>query len=46
VESVAIGDVMRAGGIGRVVESRYDGLQPGDLVQGRLGWQSHPTLSD
>ncbi|MDH3603233.1 MAG: NADP-dependent oxidoreductase [Candidatus Tectomicrobia bacterium] len=45
VEPVAVGDVMRAGGIGRVVESRYDGLQPGDVVQGRLGWQSHPTLS-
>lgn len=46
VEPVAIGDVMRVGGIGRVVKSRYDGLQPGDLVQGRLGWKSHPTLSD
>ncbi len=44
VEPVAIGDVMRAGGIGRVIASRYDGLQPGDIVQGRPGWQSRPTL--
>ena len=44
VPPVGIGEVMRAGGIGRVVESRYDGLQSGDVVQGRLGWQSHPTL--
>ncbi len=45
VEPVGIGEVMRAGGIGRVVESRFDGLEPGDVVQGRLGWQSRPTLS-
>lgn len=46
VEPVAIGDVTRSGGIGRVVESCYDGLQLGGLVQGWLGWQSHPMLSD
>src|SRR3954453_7002740 len=44
VPRVELGEVMRAGGIGRVVESRTDGLAVGDLVQGRLGWQSHPTL--
>ena len=44
VAPVAIGEVMRAGGIGRVVQSRYAALQPGDVVQGRLGWQSRPTL--
>lgn len=31
---VAIGAVMRAGGIARVIESRVAGLAPGDLVQG------------
>jgi hypothetical protein len=41
---VRIGDVMRAGGIGRVLESREAGFVAGDLVQGRTGWQSHPTL--
>ncbi len=44
VPPVALGAVMRAGGIARVLESRIRGLAPGDLVQGRLGWQSHPTL--
>lgn len=45
VPPVPLGAVMRAGGIARVVESKVDGLAPGDLVQGRLGWQSHPTLA-
>jgi NADPH-dependent curcumin reductase CurA len=41
---VGIGDVMRAGGIARVLESHADDFRAGDLVQGRTGWQSHPTL--
>ncbi|MSP04609.1 MAG: NADP-dependent oxidoreductase [Acetobacteraceae bacterium] len=41
---VQIGAVMEAGGIARVVTSRAPDLAPGDLIQGRLGWQSHPTL--
>ncbi len=45
VPRVEIGDVMRAGGIGRVVDSRADGFAVGDLVQGPLGWQTHPTLA-
>ena len=44
VPRIEIGEVMRAGGIGRVIESRSDELAVGDLVQARLGWQSHPTL--
>src|SRR6185437_1574531 len=44
VPRVEIGEVMRAGGIARVVDSRAAGLAPGDLVQARLGWQSHSTL--
>lgn len=44
VPPVGIGEVMRAGGVGRVLESRISGIEPGDYVQGRLGWQSHPTL--
>ena len=42
--SVALGSVMRGGGIARVVESRHDEFHPGDLVQARLGWQTYPTL--
>lgn len=41
---VELGDVMRAGGIARAIESRAEGFAPGDLVQGRVGWQTHPTL--
>ena len=44
VPPVEIGDVMRAGGIAKVIESRIDGIDPGDHVMARLGWQSHPTL--
>ncbi len=41
----ALGAVMRSGGIARVLESRADAFQPGELVQARLGWQTHPTLA-
>ncbi len=44
VPPLAIGDVMRAFGVGRVLAGRYDGLSAGDYVTGRLGWQSQPTL--
>ncbi|MFN4091053.1 MAG: NADP-dependent oxidoreductase, partial [Alphaproteobacteria bacterium] len=44
VEPVVPGEVMRAGGVGRVLESRSPAVRPGDLVQARLGWQSHVTL--
>jgi NADPH-dependent curcumin reductase CurA len=39
-----MGEVMRSGGIARVLESRSGGFQTGELVQARLGWQTHPTL--
>ena len=41
---MAIGDVMQGGGIARVLESRAEDFTSGDLVQARLGWQTHPTL--
>lgn len=44
VPPVEIGDVMRAGGIARVVESKVAGIEAGDYVMARLGWQSHPTI--
>ena len=43
-EAVALGTVMRGGGIARVLESRSHAFLPGELVQARLGWQTHPTL--
>ena len=42
--TVPLGAVMRCGGIARVLESRADEFKPGELVQARLGWQTHPTL--
>jgi NADPH-dependent curcumin reductase CurA len=44
VPPVQIGEVMRAGGIGRVLVSEDPNFSPGDYVQARLGWQSHPTV--
>jgi NADPH-dependent curcumin reductase CurA len=41
---IPLGEPMRGGGIARVLESRAEAFAPGDLVQARLGWQSHPTL--
>jgi NADPH-dependent curcumin reductase len=42
--AVPPGEVMRGGGIARVLESRSGSFKPGELVQARLGWQTHPTL--
>lgn len=36
---VQLGAPVRAFGLGRVLESRYDGLAPGDVVRGFTGWQ-------
>lgn len=44
VPPIPLGEVMRGGGICRVVESRAAGFEPGDVVSARPGWQSHPTL--
>ena len=44
VRQVELGQPMRAGGIAQVVESQAAGFAAGDWVQGRTGWQSHPTL--
>ena len=38
---VDIGSVMPAGGVGTIEESRNPDFQPGDMVQGMLGWQEY-----
>ncbi len=38
---VAIGEVMVGGAVGEVMESKAAGFAAGDIVEGRLGWQSH-----
>src|SRR6476646_5183511 len=44
--AVRIGDVVRAAGLGEVVESRREGYNPGDLVMGLPGWQEYWHLAD
>ena len=38
---VQIGEVVRSGGMGRVLESNNPEYQVGDLAFGFVGWQSH-----
>ncbi len=38
---VAVGDIMRAGGLGTVVESKHPDFHEGDTVSGLLGWQTY-----
>jgi NADPH-dependent curcumin reductase CurA len=40
---VQIGEVMRGGAVGKVVESRNDGFPVGSPVMGLLGWQEYAT---
>jgi NADPH-dependent curcumin reductase CurA len=39
-----VGEPLDGGAVGEVVESRVDGLVPGDLVVHRLGWREHAVL--
>lgn len=39
--AIKIGEVMRGGGIGEVVESRHAAYKPGDVVFGMIGWQDY-----
>jgi NADPH-dependent curcumin reductase CurA len=43
---VAIGEVMRAVGLGRVVESKHPAYPVGQLVAGLLGWQEWVVASE
>lgn len=43
---VALGEVMRALGLGRVVTSRSARFKQGDLVQGVIGWQDYLVLHE
>jgi NADPH-dependent curcumin reductase CurA len=40
---VEIGEVMTGGAAGRVLASRHPKFKEGDLVEGMLGWQTHPV---
>jgi hypothetical protein len=44
IPPVGIGEVMRAGAVGEVVESRHPDFAPGELVQGLFGWQDYALV--
>jgi NADPH-dependent curcumin reductase CurA len=46
IPPVGIGEVMRAGGIGRVIASRNPRFAQGDIVSAALGVQSYATLAE
>ncbi len=43
---VAIGETMRAVGLGQVVASKHETYREGQLVQGMIGWQEWAVVSD
>jgi hypothetical protein len=43
--AIPLGEVMKAGAVGQVVESRRSGIAKGDLVQGLFGWEDY-SVSD
>jgi hypothetical protein len=43
---VAIGEVVRSSGVGRIVASRCDGFAEGDLVYSLPGWQEYAVVRD
>jgi len=45
-EPVRIGDVMFGGTVGRILQSRRDGLEAGDLVTGYTGWERYSVTAD
>jgi len=42
---VGIGEVMEAGALSQVIESKSNKFKVGDFVEGRTGWQDNPTVS-
>ncbi len=45
VKAIPVGNVMLAGTVGQVVDSKRQGIAKGDLVQGLFGWEDY-TISD
>jgi len=42
---VQIGEVMRSGGVGEVVASKYEEFKVGDKVRGNFGWQEYALVN-
>lgn len=45
IKGVELGEVMRAFAVGRVMDSKYEGIQVGDIVSGMIGVQSHSIVA-
>jgi len=45
VPAIHVGEIMRARGIGEIVESKNPNWNKGDLIVGGLGWQEYAILS-
>ena len=43
---VQIDEVVRSGGIGKIIESKNGNFSEGDLVSGMIGWQTHHIPSE
>ncbi len=43
--AVKIGEVMVGGALAKVLESNNPGFQPGDIVEGFIGWQEYVTTN-
>ena len=43
---VEIGEVMEAGALSQVIESKSKFFKVGDFVEGRTGWQDNPTVDE
>ncbi len=43
IPAIPLGQPMRAGAVGQIVESKRNGFAKGDLVQGLLGWEDYTT---
>jgi hypothetical protein len=43
--AVKIGEVVRSGGVGRVIASKNSGFSVGELAGGLVGWQDYAVLS-
>ncbi|GFG49190.1 NADP-dependent oxidoreductase [Mycolicibacterium agri] len=41
---IQLGEVIRSGGVGEIVESRTDAYRPGQLVFGMTGWQEYVVI--
>ena len=39
-----VGEPMQAGAVAEVLESNYDGIEPGDVVNGNLPWAEHAVV--